>query len=118
VLYGGRVMEQATADDIFYRPTHPYTVGLLGAIARLDQGDAPLKAIPGSPPNMARAPAGCPFHPRCTLADDLCRTQLPALAVAGEQPVTLRACHRSIAEVAVLRAPATRETVASEALHG
>ncbi len=118
VLYGGRVMEHAAADDIFHRPTHPYTVGLLGAVARLDQGDAPLVAIPGSPPSMARPLPGCPFHPRCTLADLTCKTELPALAAAGEQPETLRACHRSIVEVAALRASVTPETLATEAFDG
>ncbi len=117
VLYGGRVMEQAGAEAIFYRPTHPYTVGLLGAIARLDQTDAPLVAIPGSPPNMSRPLSGCPFHPRCTLADDLCRAQLPVLAESGAQPGVHRACHRSETEVTALRPHAAHPIEASEALH-
>ena len=64
VLYGGRVMEQGSAQDIFFHASHPYTVGLLGAVPRLDQEDAPLLAIPGAPPNMARLPKGCPFSER------------------------------------------------------
>jgi oligopeptide/dipeptide ABC transporter ATP-binding protein len=58
VLYGGRIMEQGSAESIFYRPTHPYTLGLLGAVPRLDHEGEALLAIPGAPPNMARLPAG------------------------------------------------------------
>jgi oligopeptide transport system ATP-binding protein len=68
VLYGGRVMEQGSAHDIFYRPTHPYTRGLLGAVPRLDRDDASLMAIPGAPPNMARLPSGCPAVARSARA--------------------------------------------------
>jgi oligopeptide transport system ATP-binding protein len=56
VLYGGQVMEQGSAEAIFYRPSHPYTAGLLAAVPRLEGGDAPMLAIPGAPPNMARCP--------------------------------------------------------------
>ena len=102
VLYGGRIMEQGSAEAIFYRPTHPYTVGLLGAVPRLEEGSQTLVAIPGAPPNMARLPAGCPFSERCTLADAICRSTMPALlpylTTQGSSEV-LRACHRSPAEV-------------------
>jgi oligopeptide transport system ATP-binding protein len=117
VLYGGRVMEQAAAEEIFYRPTHPYTVGLLGAIARLDRSDAPLLAIPGAPPNMSRPPGGCPFHPRCTLADLHCQAQLPVLAESAARPDVLRACHRNPGEVDALRPPAPTDVATSEAAH-
>jgi oligopeptide transport system ATP-binding protein len=105
VLYGGRVMEQGAAESIFYNPTHPYTVGLLGAIARLDQGDKPLVAIPGAPPNMANLPAGCPFTERCVLAQARCATVRPALvstpgmATAAQGESVLRACHKTPQEV-------------------
>ena len=79
VLYGGRIMEQGSAESIFYQPTHPYTVGLLGAVPRLEQDGQALVAIPGAPPNMARLPAGCPFSERCALADAHCFSTLPAL---------------------------------------
>ena len=72
VLYGGRVMEHGSAEDIFYRPTHPYTLGLLGAVPKLDREGERLLAIPGVPPNMARLPAGCPFSERCPFAFDRC----------------------------------------------
>lgn len=93
VLYGGQVMEQGKADAIFYRASHPYTAGLLAAVPRLEGGgDAPLIAIPGSPPNMARLPAGCPFVERCTLALPECATERPRLEAHADG---LRACHRT-----------------------
>jgi oligopeptide transport system ATP-binding protein len=95
VLYGGRVMEQADAESIFYRPTHPYTVGLLGAVPRLDHGERALVAIPGAPPNMARLPAGCPFSERCTLVEPRCVSTRPALSAIPGRPEVLRACHQS-----------------------
>ncbi len=101
VLYGGRVMEQGSAQDIFYRASHPYTVGLLGAVPRLDQEDGSLLAIPGAPPNMARLPKGCPFSERCSLADAVCQNTMPQLRPtdAGPDPQVMRACHRSPMEV-------------------
>jgi oligopeptide transport system ATP-binding protein len=103
VLYGGRVMEQGSAESIFYRPSHPYTVGLLGAIPRLHQGEQALLAIPGAPPNMAQLPPGCPFSERCHLADARCVTERPALTpdqtADDGQSTMLRACHKSTAEV-------------------
>ena len=101
VLYGGRVMEQGSAEHIFYRASHPYTLGLLGAIPRLDRDDAALLAIPGAPPNMALRPSGCPFAERCALADARCHQEMPALRLHDEActadatPPALRACHRS-----------------------
>ena len=104
VLYGGRVMEQGSAQDIFYQPSHPYTVGLLGAIPRLDRDEAELVAIPGAPPNMARLPTGCPFSERCPLADANCRSTMPGLQVQLGSPA-LRACHRSVQQVVGSLAP-------------
>ena len=103
VLYGGRVMEQGCAESIFYHPSHPYTVGLLGAIPRLHQGEQSLVAIPGAPPNMAQLPPGCPFSERCTLADRHCVQTRPALAPgqpgSDGQAGVLRACHKTTIEV-------------------
>jgi oligopeptide transport system ATP-binding protein len=99
VLYGGRVMEQGSAEAIFYQPTHPYTVGLLGAVPRLEQGDHALVAIPGAPPNMARLPPGCPFSERCTLVEPRCWNTRPALLPLADHPTVLRACHKSALEV-------------------
>jgi len=102
VLYGGRVMEQGSADSIFYRASHPYTVGLLGAIPRLDAESEALVAIPGAPPNMARLPRGCPFSERCLLADEQCHELLPALQPAAHDAAVLRACHRPVQSVSEL----------------
>ena len=101
VLYGGRVMEHGSAESIFYQPTHPYTVGLLGAVPRIEQGEQALVAIPGAPPNMARLPPGCPFSERCTLADSRCVNERPALLAVVDQPGVWRACHRAPAEVSL-----------------
>jgi oligopeptide transport system ATP-binding protein len=99
VLYGGRIMESGTSESIFYRPTHPYTVGLLGAVPKLDHEGEQLVAIPGVPPNMARLPAGCPFSERCPFVMDVCVGERPALAPSGIDPKVLRACHRPVEDV-------------------
>jgi oligopeptide transport system ATP-binding protein len=99
VLYGGRIMEQGSAESIFYGPTHPYTVGLLGAVPKLDHEGERLVAIPGVPPNMARLPAGCPFSERCPMVMDVCVGTRPALLPAVTDARVLRACHREVIEV-------------------
>jgi oligopeptide/dipeptide ABC transporter ATP-binding protein len=79
VMYGGRVVEQGTLDEIFYDPQHPYTWGLLGSIPLLDSEKADrLPAIPGSPPSLMNPPKGCAFRPRCPHAFEKC-TEVPAL---------------------------------------
>ncbi|HWI82230.1 oligopeptide/dipeptide ABC transporter ATP-binding protein [Ramlibacter sp.] len=93
VLYGGRIMERGNAESIFYRPTHPYTLGLLGAVPRLDHEGERLVAIPGVPPNMAHLPAGCPFSERCGFVLARCATERPPLAAAAHDRAVLRACH-------------------------
>jgi oligopeptide transport system ATP-binding protein len=100
VLYGGRIMEQGSADAIFYRPTHPYTLGLLGAVPKLDHEGEKLVAIPGVPPNMAKLPPGCPFTERCPFVMDICATNRPPLVPAENDPAVLRACHRAVADIA------------------
>ncbi len=98
VLYGGRVMEQAHVEPLFYTPTHPYTRGLLRAIPRVDQTGATLDSIPGSPPNMTRAQTGCPFAPRCDRVMDICRQAFaPLTTFEGGRK---RSCHRSLEEMA------------------
>lgn len=99
VLYGGQVMEQGSAESIFYRPSHPYTTGLLAAVPKLDGGDAPMVAIPGTPPNMAKLPAGCPFTERCTLASPRCASERPNFGPAAHDASVLRACHKSVEAV-------------------
>lgn len=70
VMYAGRQAELAPTDDIFYRSKHPYTLGLLASMPRLDDaGGEPLLPIPGSPPSLINRPPGCPFNPRCRFAE-------------------------------------------------
>ncbi|MFL6116402.1 MAG: dipeptide ABC transporter ATP-binding protein, partial [Catenulispora sp.] len=86
VMYGGRVVEQGTVEQVLENPRHPYTAALLAAMPRLDdiRQDEPLPAIQGSPPDPAALPPGCPFAPRCRFAEDICRKQMPALLPIGE----------------------------------
>ena len=70
VMYAGRTMEYGTAEQIFYHPTHPYSIGLMDAIPRLDGNEEHLVTIPGNPPNLLHLPKGCPFSPRCQFATE------------------------------------------------
>ncbi|MEY9814185.1 ABC transporter ATP-binding protein [Streptomyces albogriseolus] len=91
VMYAGRIVESAPVHDIYKAPAHPYTRGLLDSIPRLDQKGRELYAIKGLPPNLTRIPPGCPFHPRCPLARDVCTTDDPPLyEVSGTRG---SACH-------------------------
>jgi oligopeptide/dipeptide ABC transporter ATP-binding protein len=83
VMYGGQIVEHASAADIFYRPRHPYTWGLLGSLPRVDVEAERLVQIPGQPPSLLRPPSGCRFHPRCAFALDVCVTDVPELRRAG-----------------------------------
>ncbi|WP_033375676.1 oligopeptide/dipeptide ABC transporter ATP-binding protein [Leeia oryzae] len=101
VMYGGRMMEYAKSDDLFYRPTHPYTIGLLGALPRLDSDAAELVSIPGNPPNMNNLPKGCPFSERCTHVMPHCASDLPPLVEIPGGEGRWRACHKAIADIQV-----------------
>jgi oligopeptide transport system ATP-binding protein len=98
VMYGGRVMEQCDAATLFAKPSHPYTIGLLRALPRLDHDGAELTGIPGNPPNMANPPAGCPFHERCADASAECAQDAPPLRPVQSAQSThwMRACHRPV----------------------
>jgi peptide/nickel transport system ATP-binding protein len=78
VMYAGRLLEQAAAADLYRAPRHPYTLGLLRSFPPLHGARRPLTGIPGSPPDLRTPPPGCPFHPRCGYAMDVCRTEMPA----------------------------------------
>jgi peptide/nickel transport system ATP-binding protein len=98
VMYSGRVVEEGTLDDIFYRPRHPYTIGLLGSLPRLDDDrGAPLRTIPGTPPNPLRLPRGCALAPRCPFVIDRCRAERPPLEAVAEASETVHrsACFRA-----------------------
>lgn len=90
VMYAGRTMEYGGIDQIFYRPTHPYTIGLLGAVPRLDGEEAELPTIAGNPPNLAALPPGCPFQARCNYVADVCRHSEPPLTQQADG--SRRAC--------------------------
>ncbi|MEV0093626.1 ABC transporter ATP-binding protein [Streptomyces sp. NPDC050738] len=85
VMYAGRIVETAPVHELYKRPAHPYTRGLLDSIPRLDQKGQELYAIKGLPPNLLAIPSGCAFNPRCPMAQDICRTDTPALAPVAEQ---------------------------------
>jgi oligopeptide transport system ATP-binding protein len=85
VMYGGSIVEQGSIDDIFYRPAHPYTVGLLRCLPRLDSDDKePLIPIEGTPIDQLSLPIGCAFAPRCERCMKVCLTHQPPVSACGE----------------------------------
>jgi oligopeptide/dipeptide ABC transporter ATP-binding protein len=90
VMYAGRIVERGSARDLYRRPRHPYTLGLLRSVPRLDEPRrARLEPIEGQPPDLTRLGAGCAFAPRCTFRVERCRVERPILAPAdGEGHVT------------------------------
>jgi peptide/nickel transport system ATP-binding protein len=96
VMYAGRIVEQGSADDVFYKPKAPYTLGLLKSVPRIStHGSDRLKAIPGQPPSLINLPIGCAFAPRCEFAShatgDICANDRPELL--GSLPSHLSRCH-------------------------
>src|SRR6266581_2173676 len=95
VMYAGRIVEYGAAEDVFNRPDHPYTWGLLGSMPRLDREQSErLMPIKGTPPSLIRVPTGCPFHPRCPYAEltnGLSVDEVPPLREVS--PGHLSACH-------------------------
>ncbi|MFC9249243.1 ABC transporter ATP-binding protein [Streptomyces sp. NPDC057136] len=91
VMYAGRIVETSPVHDIYKAPAHPYTKGLLRSIPRLDQKGGELYAIKGLPPNLLHIPPGCAFNPRCPMAQDVCRTDVPPLYRVSEDRQS--ACH-------------------------
>ncbi|MBU3867189.1 ABC transporter ATP-binding protein [Streptomyces sp. 4503] len=85
VMYAGRIVETAPVHELYKRPAHPYTKGLLDSIPRLDQKGQGLFAIKGLPPNLLKIPSGCAFNPRCPMAQDECRSEIPALHQVTER---------------------------------
>jgi peptide/nickel transport system ATP-binding protein len=73
-MYAGRIVEIGPVNDIFYRPSHPYTAALLDAVPTVVAGDEKIDAIPGSPPDLRSLPSGCSFHPRCSFVEERCRS--------------------------------------------
>jgi peptide/nickel transport system ATP-binding protein len=93
VMYAGQVVERARVADLFTQPQHPYTLGLLGSLPRLDHRRDRLAAIPGAVPDMANPPPGCRFAQRCPFADAKCHSETPPLVAPG--PGRLSRCWKT-----------------------
>jgi peptide/nickel transport system ATP-binding protein len=93
VMYAGQIVERAPVRTLFARPEHPYTVGLLGSIPRLDEKRERLPSIEGRVPDMTRPPAGCRFAARCPFVEPACRTSAPPLVEVA--PGHLSRCRRA-----------------------
>ena len=90
VMYAGRLMEVSPVHEIFRNPRHPYTQLLITSLPNTEvKGE--FTGIPGLPPSLLNVPTGCVFHPRCPLAEERCRTEVPAMREV--QPETWAACH-------------------------
>jgi len=90
VMYAGRIVEHAPAEQLFRTPRHPYTEGLLGSFPGLHGERVRMTGIPGSPPDLRGLPEGCPFHPRCGYAVDECRGRAPELLTIHWEPAEPR----------------------------
>jgi oligopeptide transport system ATP-binding protein len=101
VMYGGQIMEEGGTDAIFATPTHPYTLGLLSAVPRIDRMDEALLTIAGEPPDMSRLPPGCPFFPRCAFALPQNERLRPPLVTLPDG--RRRACHVPVEEILARR---------------
>jgi oligopeptide transport system ATP-binding protein len=91
VMYAGRIVEEANVHDLYAGPAHPYTLGLLESIPRVDEKGQQLRTIKGLPPSLLRIPSGCPFHPRCPMAQPVCQEKVPPLLQLGHGRAS--ACH-------------------------
>lgn len=84
VMYGGKIIETGDKDDIFYRPQHPYTIGLLQSVPRLDMKEDILQPIDGTPPDLFAPPQGCPFTARCAHAMQVCANVHPSTSYLSD----------------------------------
>ncbi|KYH36304.1 MAG: peptide ABC transporter ATPase [Candidatus Bathyarchaeota archaeon B24] len=92
IMYAGSIVEVGSVEQIFYRPKHPYTHGLLKSVPKLTSEIGKLESIPGFPPDMINLPPGCKFHPRCVFRRDICMEKEPFLQKVEENHYT--ACWR------------------------
>ncbi|MFI6523033.1 ABC transporter ATP-binding protein [Spirillospora sp. NPDC050679] len=109
VMYGGKPAERAGRRDLYYRPHHPYTKGLLESVPSAAGGDR-LSAIPGQPPSLINVPSGCVFHPRCPYVMDRCRTDDPPLREVGRDRLSPGVPHDSACWLPVDAAGLDEET--------
>jgi oligopeptide/dipeptide ABC transporter ATP-binding protein len=84
IMYAGKIVESGTVKRVYENPGHPYTQALMQAIPRLGRKEKRLFQIEGEPPNPARLPAGCYFHPRCHKVMDICRAEYPPMFNVGQ----------------------------------
>ncbi len=85
VMYAGKIIEEGSATEIYHNPRHPYTLGLLKSVPRLDESVATsLDPIEGLPPDLVEVPSGCSFAPRCKYAIDKCHAEVPPLMISGK----------------------------------
>jgi len=101
VMYAGRKVEEHPTERLFTAPAHPYASALLRALPRIDRPTTRLEPIPGSPPSPAARPPGCAFHPRCAVAIEVCRQEVPALLPTVDDGAV--ACHVAARETAGAR---------------
>ena len=96
VMYGGKVMEEGTTEEIFYEPRHPYTMGLLNSIPTVTGEESKKRLVPilGTPPDMLNPPTGCPFYPRCQFAMKVCASRpVPEQYMSDTHRVSCFMCH-------------------------
>jgi oligopeptide/dipeptide ABC transporter ATP-binding protein len=109
VMYGGKVIETGTVEEIYHSPRHPYTLGLMMSLPRITGEMKRLLPIPGNPPSLINRPPGCSFHPRCRMSEgrERCRTAVPELIAVSDGH--LSACHfwDEVAEEVLREAAAT-----------
>jgi peptide/nickel transport system ATP-binding protein len=99
VMYAGHIVETAPVSELYRRPLHPYSQGLLSSIPRVDQPEKKLSSIPGTVPNLINPPSGCRFHPRCPYAMPICKEKRPPTTVEGNRHTV--ACYLYKGPVAV-----------------
>jgi len=117
VMYAGYIVEAASTPDLFARPSHPYTVGLLHSVPRVDgQAGEALIPIEGRPPDMRREPRECPFAPRCAWRIETCWGENPALAALDRGQPTVRTGSRATHQIACHNPPTREEATAGRPL--
>jgi len=116
VMYAGFIVEAGLTTDIFANPSHPYTVGLLHSIPRIDGKDEPLIPIEGAPPNQRVAPVGCPFAPRCQWRVERCDTENPGLQSVDASSVTVLTGAAATHRIACFNPPTHEEAIAGRPL--
>ena len=95
-MYGGKIMEEGTTEEIFYEPHHPYTMGLLNSVPKVTGEASKERLVPilGTPPDMLHPPTGCPFYPRCKYAMKVCASMpAPEQYISDTHRVSCFMCH-------------------------